>query len=365
MFLDLLISEVGDAKGAGNETRFNCPFCGEHKHKLYVCNSGKKEGQWTCFKCGESGNPVSFVMKYFMMTYTEATDLLLQYDYDVNAKRDNQRVSLSSYGNDLTEEEQLLMFIVNGGQQQVEEKVAQRYTCPPPPTNCKTLVANFNNPEAFPFFMYLHRRGVTMDHIKEHNICYVTNGIVNLADGRKLTLINHVVFFTFDGNRKPIYWNTRSIEDRPYIKSFNAPSRPGEYSKENTVFNLNNTDKAKLIFVHEGVFNSFMTPPGGIATFGKQITEEQVRLILEATPGKPIYLMLDSDAWEQMIKTADKIHAIEPDRLVYYTYSGLEEDVNDLGYEGTVKLLSTAFPADSDGELKLRLLVLNNYRLTL
>src|SRR5437763_17089305 len=100
MFLDLLVSEVGNAKPAGNETRLNCPFCGEHKHKMYVCNNGKKEGQWTCFKCGESGNPVSFVMKYFMMTYTEATDLLLQYDYDVTTKSDSHMTSLSAYGND-------------------------------------------------------------------------------------------------------------------------------------------------------------------------------------------------------------------------------------------------------------------------
>jgi hypothetical protein len=121
------------------------------------------------------------------------------------------------------------------------------------------------------------------------------------------------VFFTFDKNRKPIYWNTRSIETHPYIKSFNAPSRPGEYSKENTVFNLNNAHKAKFVFIHEGVFNSFMTAPGGIATFGKQITDEQLKLIiLEETPGKPIYLMQDSDAWEQMIKAANRIHAIEP-----------------------------------------------------
>jgi transcription elongation factor Elf1 len=362
MFLDLLRQEVGDAKGAGGETRFNCPFCNEHKHKLYVSND---KGLWTCFKCGMSGNPVKFVQEYFMMTFTEAVDLLAQYDYDVKAERDNQKVSLSTYGNDLTEEEQLLMFIVNGGDKPVEEVVPKTFTCPTPPTNCKTLIANFDNPEAFPFFMYLHNRGVTLDHIKEHNISYVTYGEVKLADGRSMNLVNHVVFFTFDNNHRPIYWNTRSIESNPFIKSFNAPSRMGEYSKENTVFNINNARKYQNIFIHEGVFNSFMTPQGGIATFGKQITTEQLHIILQETPGKPLFLMQDTDAWEQMIKAANRIHEMEPHRQVYFVYSGLDDDVNDLGFDGTNKLLATAFPADSDGELKLRLLVLNNYRLTL
>lgn len=361
MFLDLLRQELGNAKAAGGETRFCCPFCGERKHKLYVSND---KGLWTCFKCEESGNPISFVTKYYALSFTEAVDLLAQYDYDVNTERDTQKATLSDYGSDLSEEEQLLMFIMNQGNPYEEEKQATKFTCPAPPTNMKTLVANFSNPEAFPFFMYLHGRGVTMEHIQTHNISYVTYGQVMLADGRTMNLNNHLVFFTFDNKHRPVYWNTRSIDPNPFIKSFNAPSRPGEYSKDNSIFNLNNARKADNIYVHEGVFNSFMTPQGGVATFGKQVTTEQVSLLLKDTPGKPIYLMLDTDAWQQMITAAKKIREIDPTRPVYYVYSGLDDDVNDLGLEGTQKLLSTAFPADSDGELKLRLLVLNNYRLT-
>lgn len=353
MFLDLLKQELGSARDAGGETRFNCPFCGNNKHKFYVRN---KDGLWICFKCSETGNPVSFVMQYYSVDYIEAVDILLTYDYDVHAERQNQ-TSLSQYGSDLTEAERLLMFITRGGQP-LEDESQTKFKCPPSPTNCKSLLANFDNPEAFPFFGYLMTRGVTLEQIKTHNISYVTYGEVQLADGRKMNLVNHVVFFTFDEKHNPVYWNTRSIETNPFIKSFNAPSQTDEYSKNNTIFNLNNVHNADKLVVHEGVFNSFMTPGCGVATFGKKVTEDQVKLLLKVAKkdNKPIYLFLDTDAWKEMIATANTIHSLDSSQLVYYVYSGLDEDANDLGIERCQELLDNAWIADAEGEMKLRML---------
>lgn len=352
MFLDLLRQELGEEKYAGMETRFCCPFCQERKYKFYVHN---EKGLWICFKCEEKGNPLSFVTEYYNVTFPEAVDILATYDYDVTLERDNQHTP-AQYGNDLSEEEQLLLFISREGQPYAEENNT-RFTCPPPPTNCKALVSNFENPEAFPFFTYLHKRGVTLDHIKAHNISYVTYGEVELVDGRKMNLVNHVVFYTFDDKRKPLYWNTRSIDPSPFIKSFNAPSRTGEYSKNNTIFNLNNAKHADKLVIHEGVFNSFMTPGCGVATFGKMVTDEQVDMILKATYDRqvPIYLYLDTDAWREMIASARKMKAIEPNRPIFFVYSGTDEDANDLGMEKVQQLIDEAFPADAEGELKLSL----------
>ena len=352
MFLDLLKQELGESKDAGGETRFNCPFCGNTKHKMYVHD---RDGLWICFKCSETGNPVSFVMKYYNVSYMEAVDILATFDYDVNAERQGQ-TSLSHYGADLTVEEQLLLFITQGGEP-FEEENKIKYKCPPPPTNCKNLMANFNNPEAYPFFAYLMKRRINLEHIQQHSISYVTHGEVELVDGRKMNLVNHIVFFTFDEKRKAIYWNTRSIEDEPFIKSFNAPAKPDEYSKNNVVFNLNNLQKADKIVVHEGVFDSIMTPNCGVATFGKKVTEEQVKLILAKAKARnlPIYLYLDTDAWKEMIATANLIRSMDSDQVVYYVYSGLEEDANKLGFEKVAELIDSAFLADSAGEMKLRL----------
>ena len=355
MFIDLLKQELGAYKTAGAELRFNCPFCGSSKYKFYVHNTS---GLWICFKCSETGNPVSFVMKYFHATYTEAVDILATYDYDVYEQRQGQ-ASLNQYGKDLTEEEKLLLFISRQGQPLEEEEKKITYKCPPPPTNCKNLMANFNNPEAYPFFAYLHGRHVTLEQIQKHRISYVIRGEIELIDGKKMELTNHLVFFTLDEKGNPIYWNTRSIERNPLIKSFNAPSKADEYSKNNVIFNLNNINEScDKIVVHEGFFDAIMTPDCGVATFGKKVTTEQVQLLVNKAQqyNLPIYLYLDTDAWEEMIATANLIRKVAPGLPVYYVYTGLEEDANTLGYEKVAHYISQAFPADAAGELKLRLL---------
>lgn len=355
MFMDLLEEELGESKPAGNETRFNCPFCLNTKHKFYVENADL--GRWICFKCSRSGNPVSFVMQYYHVDFEEAKEILLTYDYDVEEYK-KQRTSFTGYGaGGLTEEERLLLYIARQGEP-IEEEIKITYTCPRPPTNCKSLMENFNNPEAFIFFQYLQGRGVTLENIRDHNISYVTYGEVELVDGRKMNLINHLVFFTFDNNGMPVYWNTRSIDPNPFIKSFNAPAKVTEYSKNNTVFNLNRARFYDKIVVTEGVFNAMTVGNHGVATFGKKVTEEQVKMMLEATAqfNTPIYLFLDKDAWREMIQSAHTIHRIDPTRPVYYVNSPTDEDANDIGTERCYEWISNAFLADAQGDLQLQLL---------
>jgi len=355
MFLDLLREELGAEKLAGAHTRFCCPFCGENKYKFYVHNT---KSLWICQKCRVRGNALSFTKKYYNAQYAEAVDILATYDHDVNIDGGGGYDD-STYSKHLTESEKLLLFISRKGKP-IEEDSKVNYKCPPTPTNCKTLTQNFNNPEAFPFFAYLHNRGITMEQIQEHNISYVINGEVELLDGRKMTLINHLVFFTFNDKRKPLYWNTRSIDPNPYIKSFNAPSREGEYSKKNTLFNLNNANNSDRIVVTEGVFDAMTVGQSGVATFGKMITDQQVDELLQKTKDNnlPIYLYLDKDAWESMIESARKIKSKDSSRAVYFVASGSDQDANELGTEKVNELIDQAFPADAEGELKLSLISL-------
>lgn len=354
MFLDLLYQELGDNKPAsGGETRFNCQFCGNTKYKFYVHDA---TGLWQCKVCGEKGNPVSFVMKHFQVTFPEAKDILETYDYEVG-EYNRQSLSHQKYGAHLTEEEQLYMYIMNQGDVP-EEEVKVKYTCPYPPSNCKSLIENFNNPEAFPFFAYLNGRGITLEQIKQHNISYVTDGIARLSDDKELRLINHLVFFAFDARRKAIYWNTRSIDPKPFIKSLNAPAKPTEYSKATVVMNLNNAWNKDRIVIVEGFFNMTTIGDCAVVTYGKQVSNTQVKMILEATEKKkqPIYIYLDRDGWGEAIKVADKIHKLEPNRSVYYVYNEDDLDPNDLGYEKAWERINNAIPADSEGETIFRML---------
>lgn len=353
MFLDLLKQELGEHRDAMEEVRFNCPFCGERKHKFYV---HKEKGLWICFKCSEKGNPLSFVMEYYNVSFPEAVDILATFDYDVNGERDN-KFTPAQYGNDLTPEEQLLLYISRQGEP-LESERRMMYKCPTPPTNCKTLVANFNNPEAFPFFQYLHGRGVTLDQIKKHNISYVTYGQVELTDGRQLDLVNHLVFFTFDSSGKPMYWNTRSIEQQPFIKSFNAPSKENEYSKNNTIFNLNNAKHTGRIVVQEGVFDAMTVGESGVATFGKKITDKQANLLIDAAAlnNLPLYLFLDEDASKEMVQTIQLLQSKNSSLPMYLVVNKTGMDANELGAAACEELLQKAILANTEGRLAFDML---------
>lgn len=349
MFLDLLYQELGDYKDASGEVRFCCPFCGETDYKFYVDTTNFL---WICFKCMQQGNPVKFVMYYYQVKFPEAKEILETYDYTIGEYGNNQDKSHTKYGMHLSEEEQLLLYVMNGGAT-IEEDTKVKMTCPPPPTNCKALVSNFNNPEAYPFLMYLHNRGVTVEDIKQHNISYVIDGESTLPDGRTLRLINHLVFFAFNDYRNPLYWNTRSIDPKPFIKSFNGSASPTEYSKSTVVMNLNNAKKYDKIVVVEGVFNIFAIGGCAVSTYGKQISDEQLEQIISATKA-PIYLYLDDDAWETMIKVAKRIQERDSSRLVYYVISPDSKDASDLGHEGAWERINNAVFADSEGEMMLR-----------
>lgn len=353
MFLDLLKQELGEDKPAGDQTRFDCPFCGENKKRFYVHNT---KGLWICFRCSDTGNPVSFTMNYFSIGFPEATDILASFDYNVEEMRDNS--SFRQYDSSLTEEEQLLLFISREGAPiEVEEEV-KIPTCPPLPTQSKPLISNFDNQEAFPFLTYLHGRGVTYGQIKQHNIHYTTYGEITLIDGRQLGLRNHLVLPTHNQFNQLVFWNTRSIEPDGFIKSFNAPSKEEEYSKHNSVFNLNNAQRTSKIVIQEGVFDALTVGDSGVATFGKKVTRAQIALIATAAKENniPIYIFLDGDAKNEMVRTAKDLREAEQGLTIYYVVNTTDADANDLGREACHQLIDNALLADAQGELQLDLL---------
>lgn len=346
MFLELVKQELGESKGAGGEIRFNCPFCGETDYKFYI--QIEEPHLWICFKCSETGNPVSFVMKHFSVSYPESLDILAMYDYEIDKGFKDNLV----YDNSLTEEERLLLFITQEGKDNTKVKEVPK-KLPPSPTNVKTLTNNFNSTEAFPFFSYLHSRGVSLDQIYKHNISYVTRGTLPLPSGKELTLVNHLVFYTFSKGNKPIYWNTRSIDPNPFIKTFNAPSKDDEHSKNNVVFNLNNAEKTDKIVVTEGVFDAMTIGDSGVATFGKKLTHAQVVLLSESAKkyNIPIYLFLDSDAHRESLDVVGSLGR-EGVKNLYIVLNKTNKDANSLGRGACDELIQNAIVADEDGRFQ-------------
>lgn len=344
-FTEYLDIELGEKKDLGYETRYNCPFCSPNNDfKLYVNSSGtKRDGLWNCKKCGKTGNPISFVMKYNQVGFTEAKDILELYDYEVSEfEREARDLGLS--------EEEMLMLMIDRIDEPEELKSEDLLVPPPLPTGFKRLVDNLDNPEIIPFIDYLiMKRKFTADDIFMHNIGYIVDGYTTTVQGKKVYLNNHVVFLTHDDNGNYQYWNTRSIEPDPVIKSFNGTALEGEYSKRSSVFNLNVAKHLKEIVIVEGVPDALTIGPEGVGTFGKQVTDEQVRVITkDLTPDQRIYVMLDDDAQEEIVKLASKLYKVHSN--TYVVINGTNEDPNDMGREKTWDIIhSNSVLADDVG----------------
>lgn len=354
MFLDIVREVTTEEKDSGNEVRFNCPFCGEENQKLYV--QSEDPYLWHCKHCDRHGNPVQFVMSFYSVPFSEAKDILESYDYFMDDK--DKTYLKENTDSSLTEAEQLFLLLANSNTSG-DSKQDEILKPVPLPTGFKYLADNTKNRESFPFFNYLIARGITPELIFEYKIGYITQGkYFNPNKNAESTILNSVVFPTFDNDDNVIYWNTRSIIPDVTVKSLNAPVVDGYFSKKNTVYNLNNAEKTGRIIISEGVFNAITTGPSGVATFGKQITDEQIKLFRDAVDKNQnieFLVFLDNDAKAQFINTAQRIYQFT-DRVYLVINPYGNQDANDLGMETVRYLLQDAIPYKPNSAAELLLL---------
>ena len=350
-FLAMLSEELGKSIPAGDNTRFCCPICGESKFKFYVRNS---TGVYQCFHCGATGNPIKFLESYFGYNYSQAKEQVEDWSGEELDAETTNRFS------GLTDMESLYLAIVKGKDNLDKEEKAAK-TVIPLPTNLKLLKDNMNNPEAYPFLGYLHNRGVTLEEINTHLISYVVEGEVrksNKDEGGNFEYFkirNSIVFLTFDDDGNYLYWNSRSIEPNPVVKSLNGPATLEEHSKNDVIFNLNRAKLTGAIVIFEGVFNALMAGQSGVATFGKMVTDDQLdrlRAVALENPNTNFVVFLDSDARKQASKLAERIHAFTDKVFIVDSPYG-DRDANDLGREITAELIRKAKPYTPSNDLAL------------
>lgn len=347
---DFFTAELGLPKDTGSDYRYNCPFCGPNDdHKLYLnVEDGKRNGLWHCFKCGAKGNPPSFVMKLYGISFKEALDELEAYDYSYD------KVNLPSPQSVGVSDEEYLMMAITGALTQPEEAEKPELKAVPLPTGFKLLRDNLSNPEAYPFLAYAKSRGFTLKQLLFHNVGYVINSLVDLPTGKQLPLINHLVFLTHDFKGNYIYWNTRAIGES-YVKSFNAPGQDDQYSKRTCIFNLNQAVNTDCIVINEGVPDALTVGESGVATFGKQLTKEQVELIVDhLKSNQRVYILLDNDAKDQIVKLARALYTKHKE--TYIVLNPSSQDANDMGHDKVWELIkNSSVQATDEGLLQFEL----------
>lgn len=191
-----------------------------------------------------------------------------------------------------------------------------------------------------------------MEDIVTHNIGYIVRGGARTLEGKFIRLDNHLVFLTHDDKGNYQYWNTRSIYPSP-IKSVNGIGSDGEYTKRTTVFNMNRAKRSNAVVICEGVPDALTIGEQGVATFGKQITDEQINVILEDLPSEiPIFIMLDNDAVDQVAKVGERLY--KRHKNTYIVLNPQSADANDMGREQSWDvIINTSVRADPIGIAQL------------
>lgn len=115
------------------------------------------------------------------------------------------------------------------------------------------------------------------------------------------TYANRIIVPVFNNYDDIIYFAARAIY--PFIEpKILNPTGP----RRDILFNWNVAQKFSEIYIMEGIFGALMCYPYGVATLGKEITDEQILKILR-TKVKIINILLDGSAVTDAYKIADKI----------------------------------------------------------
>lgn len=266
-----------------------CPFHGEKTASFKV---SEQKQFFKCFGCGESGDVIAFVMKYYHLDFMEAVKKLAD-EYSIAIDEGSFRKGISKdkyYG--------------------LTKKVAKQF------------VTNLFSDTGSAAKDYLLKRGVDEQTMVKFGIGFALNDWTNilnkLEDGEKATalqlgiigskqnrsydkFVNRVIFPIIDLNRHVIGFGGRTLTDDKGPKYLNSSDSVIFHKKDHlyglniAADNIRKKDRAVLV---EGYMDVVSMHQAGIdeavASLGTALTEEQVKLLKRFT--RNIVLSYDSDA---------------------------------------------------------------------
>ena len=276
-------------KRAGSNFKGLCPFHNE-KTPSFVVSESKQ--YFTCFGCGERGDVISFVQKYYNLEFGEAVERLA----------DEYGVKLEKKG--------------------YEDSQRQRYY------EINKMAAGYfydqftKGPN--PGYTYMKNRGIADKTLKKYGIGYAPSGWTNLYDYLKkkgvsdkemqeIGLItvnggkrydkfrNRVMFPIINTSGKVIGFGGRAIAEGDSPKYLNSPESK-IFQKKNNLYSLNFARQAAakdgFIILVEGYMDVISLYQSGVcnavASLGTALTENQAKLLHRYTGD--VVLSYDADA---------------------------------------------------------------------
>ena len=284
-----VIGRVVTLKKAGSSYKGLCPFHNE-KTPSFSVDEGRQT--YKCFGCGEGGDVISFVEKYYNLDFMEAMEMLAR-EYGIELKRGGGQGSGKSKE----------YYEIN--------RLAARFFY--------RALREHNNPG----YTYMRRRGISDETLNTFGIGYADDewtsltdhlieqgyepeklvevGLSSEKDGRYYDKFRgRVIFPIINTGGKVIGFGGRIIADGEpkYLNSRES----AVFQKKNNLYGLNVTKdyvkKENRIILVEGYMDVISLYQAGIrnvsASLGTALTENQARLIKRYT--SDVILSYDADA---------------------------------------------------------------------
>jgi DNA primase len=322
MLIDILAQGLGEPVYTNRESeyRFDCPHCGETKHRLYVSTS---KGLYNCYNCGEFSGPIVGLLAYLQgISYKEAFELYKEYANVYTLSGDIRDAIL----------EKLKVFDI--------DKYMLKSPIPLPETF--TLLDKSDSRESKRIRKVLHSRLVTDSQIKRHKFGYCYDG--EYSDRAILPVYEQ---------KELQFWVARATTKNAYKKEMSPTNEEYQISKSEVIFNLDYAaNKFGAIVICEGIYDAVAFNNIGCALLGKIISEAQLEKILKykAKLTNGIYLALDEDAIKYNIRAAEILS-----KYLQVYMVPVRGDPNEMGRQGCLEALKKAEPFDFGYKLKMKL----------
>lgn len=339
--VDVVGREVS-LKKAGSSYKGLCPF---HSEKTPSFNVNEERQFYHCFGCGEKGDVIHFVERYYNLSFVESVEKLCE-DYGIRMPEQKRgyRTDYNKY-------------------YEINRKAARFFF--------RKLTEGPN-----PGYTYLRKRGLKDNTIQKFGLGYAPdswNALMNhlekegvtTQDMLKLGLIqqgrkgyydkfrNRVIFPIINTAGKVIGFGGRALGDvQPkYLNS----SESDIFLKKNNLYALNITKKdissEDQVLMVEGYMDVISLYQNGIhnvtASLGTALTENQGRLISRYTKNVVLSYDADNAGINAAMRGIDIIRKAECDVRILQINDGKDPDefVRKNGKEAFLELIRNAVPA--------------------
>ena len=296
------------SKSGRDEYIYHCIYCEKNgkspdtKGKLYVNNKSLK---YHCFRCGESGQ-------------------LLK-----DSKGLGYNLDFAPLDSELGQQLEDFVMLQNK-----TENVKLEYSIP------KLYPVKGTNE-----YQYLINRGITDSLIKYYDIrmgSIVTKFANRIIIPNRVTSLNEDEDLTDMFVARYIYKIPQDDNGNDLVQRY---LNPFGTNRRKVVFNLHRIKDKSPIIITEGCITAIAAGFFAVGTYGKLVTDIQLKQILNKKPSK-LYINLDGDAYKETLKLCSRIEKIEPDLPLYIVRFKKEDgdhaDAADVGRDKYLYYLKNA-----------------------